>query len=88
MSSGLVVDVRGNQVVLRAQHEDDPIHNLAALGNQSLVTSTPNRGTVKNSSVIGPDNAKKSHKFSFDYAYWSHNPEDRHFADQSTVFRY
>ena len=88
MSSGLVVDVRGNQVVLRAQHEDDPIHNLAALGNQSLLTSTPNRGTAKNSSVIGPDNAKKSHKFSFDYAYWSHNPEDRHFADQSTVFRY
>ena len=88
MSSGLVVDVKGNQVVLRAQNEEDHILNMVAQGNQGVITSTPHRAAAKVSSVVGPDNAKKSHKFSFDYAYWSHNPEDRHFADQSTVFRY
>ena len=76
MSSRLVVDVKTNQVILRAQHEDESIANLAVHGNQVIATSTPNRGVAKASNVIGPDNAKKSHKFSFDYAYWSHNPED------------
>ena len=88
MSSGLVVDVKGNQVILRAQNEEDHMLNLAAQVNQGVITSTPHRGAAKISSVVGPDNAKKTHKFAFDYAYWSHNPGDKHFADQSTLFRY
>ena len=56
-------------------------------GQQDIATSTPQRGAPKFSTTLGPDNAKKTHKFTFDYAYWSHNPQDNHFADQSMVFR-
>ena len=87
MSSGLVVDVKGNQVCLKLPSEDGISNNLPLPGQQGISTSTPNRGAAKVSTTTAPDNAKKSHKFSFDYAYWSHNPEDTHFADQSLVFR-
>ena len=42
-----------------------------SLNGSMTATSTPNRG--------------KGHKFTFDYAYWSHNKADHHFADQSKV---
>ena len=88
MASSLVIDVRGNQVCLRSASEDESLLNESLLGSQlGITTSTPHRGAAKISSTNGPDNAKKAHKFSFDYAYWSHNPEDNHFADQSRVFR-
>ena len=87
MSSGLVVDVKGNQVCLKLPSEDGISNNLPLPGQHGISTSTPNRGAAKVSTTTAPDNAKKSHKFSFDYAYWSHNPEDTHFADQSLVFR-
>ena len=86
MGSSLVIDVRGNQVCLRSPPEDESFLNTSILGvQQGITTSTPNR--AKTSTTVGPDNAKKTHKFSFDYAYWSHNPQDNHFADQSRVFR-
>ena len=88
MASSLVIDVKGNQVCLRSAPEDESLLNLSLLSTQQgITTSTPLRGAAKISNTIGPDNAKKAHKFSFDYAYWSHNPEDNHFADQSRVFR-
>lgn len=87
MSSGLVVDVKGNQVILKVPSEDENLLNLSLPGQQGVATSTPNRGVSKLSTTLGPDNAKKAHKFSFDYAYWSHNSEDNHFADQSMIFR-
>ena len=87
MSSTLVVDVKGNQVCLRAPAEDEHLLSSSILSQQGITTSTPHRGAPKHSTSAAPDNAKKAHKFSFDYAYWSHNPEDNHFADQSLVFR-
>ena len=70
------VEVNGNQVALAG-----PAGNMTtsmttsmlegSLNGSMTATSTPNRG--------------KGHKFTFDYAYWSHNKADHHFADQSKV---
>ena len=74
------VQVVGNQVTLAAPMSSSMTSSMMetslngsmnASMNASVNASTPNRG--------------KGHKFTFDYAYWSHNRQDSHFADQAKV---
>lgn len=69
------VQVHGNQVALAAPMTSSMMETSmnGSLNSSIGGGSTPNRG--------------KGHKFTFDYAYWSHNRQDEHFADQSKVFR-
>ena len=83
----MTVDVSGNQVTLQAPPNETNITSLLSSDQLGLATSTPQRAASKLSTSVGPDNTKKAHKFRFDYAYWSHDPEDNHFADQSRVFK-
>lgn len=69
LESGLVVEVRRNQVCLKPPGTSSPQQNPLLL-------------------LQPPEVAEKSwHKFTFDYAHWSHDPRDAHFADQAAVFR-
>ena len=52
-------------------------------GNQ-VCLSAP--GGLVPTATSTPDKKGKGHKFTFDYAYWSHNREDAHYADQAKVF--
>lgn len=40
----------------------------------------------KNITTITNPETKEEKTFAFDFSYWSHNPEDPHFATQKTVF--
>ena len=73
LGSELSVQVSGNQVILRPPGLHDS-------SSGSLVTSTPPADRTAKE-------RKGAHKFTFDYAYWSHDAGDAHFANQAKVFR-
>ena len=92
----MIVDVRGNQVVLEA-----PAGGGGAPANANLNASRTSTPKDKGSS-----HRQQQHKFTFDYryelmklcqwkelqdrfslhSYWSHDASDRHFVDQSRVY--
>lgn len=75
MSSRLVVDVRGNQVVL-----DPPPPSSSATPEQAKV------GVSGNKTGDSSGDRNRAHKFTFDFSYWSHCRSDSHFAGQDKVF--
>ena len=57
-------------------------------GNQvslSPAVSDTDKNTSGSSSVLSGDR-HKPHNFTFDHAYWSHDPGDNHFVTQDKVF--
>ena len=71
------VEVNGNQVSLGGPN------NVMAMSMTSSMLETSLNGSMTATST--PNRTGKGHKFTFDYAYWSHNKSDPHFADQSKV---
>ena len=76
MGSKLVAGVNGNQVIL-----DPPPPLSSATPEQAKVSSA----ATASSSLLEADRGRP-HKFTFDFAHWSHDRNDANFATQEKVF--
>ncbi len=54
-------------------------------GTQVLLEDVPGQ-QLTNSGAPGGGAAGKPHKFTFDFAYWSHAAQDSHFVNQAKVY--
>ena len=73
--------LRAKSVNKDFNHKANPVHiPLSASQNGTWYLEIVKLISKKNSSCLG-----KPHNFTFDHAYWSHDPGDAHFVTQAEV---
>ena len=84
MGSKLVAGVNGNQVIL-----EPPPPLSSATPEQAKVSSASTPSTASSSSLLeaalSAGDRGRPHKFTFDFAHWSHDRNDANFATQERV---
>ena len=81
MGSKLVTGVNGNQVIL-----EPPPPLSSATPEQAKVSSSSTASSSLLEAALSAGDRGRPHKFTFDFAHWSHDRNDAHFATQEKVF--
>jgi len=78
LSSRLIVRVQGDQVTLEPA--------ASSSSSTPSASSSTSRRPSATSTPAGPERTGRAHKFTFDFAYWSHAENDAHFVGQQKVY--
>ena len=81
MGSKLVAGVNGNQVIL-----EPPPPLSSATPEQAKVSSASTASSSLLEAALSAGDRGRPHKFTFDFAHWSHDRNDANFATQEKVF--